>query len=110
MALRNENKKIKMDEGDYGLDLLFSLTGTDIEENDIVTFTIKTNPYSEVIYKKDYNLTKQGENYTFDLSFTKEESEILTAGIYCYSIKLYRNNEFLNTLVSNEDFTVEKGV
>lgn len=110
MALRNENKKIIMDEGDYGLDMLFSLNGEDIEENDIVKFTIKTNPYAKNVYQKDYNLIKQNDKYTFILNFTKEESELLKADCYHYGIKLYRNGKLLNTLIRDEKFIVNKGV
>lgn len=108
--LRAIGKTIIMDEGDYGLDIAFKITG-DVLVTDKIEFKIKENKYSkEILIKELLNLSNEDGKFIFILSFTSEESEKLLVGNYIYGIKQYRDNELLNTIIKAEPFMVEKGV
>ena len=108
--LKNQGKTIKMDEGDYGLDLTFRITGN-LLSTDTIKFIIKANEYSEEILCKEFsNLSEEDGEFVFVLSFSKEETSKLSAGDYKYGIKQYRDGEFLNTVIKSAAFKVEKGV
>ena len=111
--LRAEGKKIIMDEGDYGLSLPFKLSGNNILITDTIKFKIKKNIYDEeeaIIEKEFTNLSEEDGVIVFSLDFTKNDSNKLTANKYHYGLKQYRNGEFLNTIIKDGDFEVEKGV
>lgn len=108
--LRKEGDIIMMDEGDYGLSLPFKLSGN-VLATDKIKFRIKDNVYSDLIIEKEFtNLTEEDGKFLFELNFSKENSEKLKEGTYHYGIKQYRDDEFLNTIVDDEIFKVDKGV
>ena len=108
--LKFENNKIIMDENDYGLELPFNLSG-DVNAKDKIVFIIKENLcLKQHILKKEYENCKYEDGVlSFNLSFTKEESELLHEGKYVYVLKQYRGESFLNTIKKDGIFEVEKG-
>ena len=110
--LRSENKKIIMDECDYGLDLPFYLSG-DILKTDKIIFSIKkSSSQEEKIIRKEFtgdDFTEEDDKLIFNLSFTDEESSKLPAGKYVYMIHQCRECELHNTIVSDGIFEVDKG-
>lgn len=109
--LKAENKKIIMTEGDFGITLPLIFKG-DLEESDTIKFIIKkqTNDSNSVLIKDFDNLSIEDNTTTCNLSFTKEESELLKNGYYQYGIKQYRDGKLLNTIVTSNEFDVIKGV
>lgn len=110
--LRTIGKTIIMDEGDYGLDLPFKLSGKNILANDTIAFKIGYGLYSDkCIVKKEFNnLVEKDGKFVFVLNFDKNETELLKSGEYVYGLKQYRDGEFLNTIINCEKFIVNKGV
>ena len=108
MALLAEGRKILMNEGDYGVDLPFTMTGFEFEPNDKFLFSItKKGGTSKVLEKEYKNLTGDMTQFAFALSFTKEESSKLNKGVYDYSLVFLREDANIrSTVVSNEEFRV----
>ena len=95
-----------MNQGDYGVTLPFTVTGTEFQENDTFLFQIlKTG--GTVLEKSFNNLSEDLTKFAFSLSFTKDESNKLNKGAYTYNLIHIRNEDALrNTVISNEDFNV----
>ena len=108
--LKSENKRIIMDEGDYGINLPFKISG-DVSESDKFLFIIKKDHNQEEIIRKEYsNLSKDEEGkLSFDLCFDKEESMKLPVGYYIYIIRQCRDCELHNTIERNGEFQVKEG-
>ena len=108
--LRAEGKKIIMDEGDYGIKLPFKISG-DVLETDKFLFVIKKDHNKDEIIRKEYDLIKEEDNkFCFDLSFTKENSKLLTPGYYVYLIRQCRYHEVHNTVERDGEFEVREGL
>lgn len=104
-------KTITMDYGDYGLNLPITITKGDVSQTDVIKFTIAKTEYSDPIHETEYNDIQIIDGKpTFNISFTQEESEKLKEGTYVYGLKQYRNGQFLNTIVNQAQFIVDKGV
>jgi hypothetical protein len=99
-----ENNKISMTKGDYGIALPITITGIEIESGEQIIFYLKKTNNEEVLKKTFENL----KDNTFDLEFTKEESERLEIGTYLYNIDWYKENVFLGNIVKNEIFEVSE--
>ena len=99
-----ENNKISMTKGDYGIALPITITGIEIESGEQIIFYLKKTNNEEVLKKIFENL----KDNTFDLEFTKEESERLEIGTYLYNIDWYKENVFLGNIVKNEIFEVSE--
>ena len=110
--LRAEGKNITMDEGDYGLPLPIKITGENIQTTDVIQFKIKEMLDDNTIIKKEFsNLAEEEENtFVFVLDFTKNESDLMPSGHYHYSLKLYRKDELLNTIINEGYFEVKRVV
>lgn len=101
--IRTENKKIIMVEGDFGLALPITITGTEIASDETIKFIIENIGNTTIMTKEYKNIT----NNTFDLTFTKEESDLLKKGKYIYTIDWLKDNVFLGNVINNEIFEVE---
>lgn len=101
--IRAENKTIKMVEGDFGLPLPITVTGTTISNDETIKITIN-NMEKEEIFSQEY---KDIKNNTFDLIFTEEQSKELKEGMYTYSIDWFKGTTFLGNIVNGEMFEVE---
>ena len=99
-----ENNKISMTKGDYGIALPITIIGIEIESGEQIIFYLKKTNNEEVLKKIFEDL----KNNTFDLEFTKEESERLEIGTYLYNIDWYKENVFLGNIVKNEIFEVSE--
>ena len=99
-----ENNKISMTKGDYGIALPITITGIEIESGEQIIFYLKKTNNEEVLKKIFENL----KDNTFDLEFTKEESERLEIGTYLYNIDWYKENVFLGNIVKNEIFEISE--
>ena len=99
-----ENNKISMTKGDYGIALPITITGIEIESGEQIIFYLKKTNNEEVLKKIFEDL----KDNTFDLEFTKEESERLEIGTYLYNIDWYKENVFLGNIVKNEIFEVSE--
>lgn len=104
MLKSHENNKISMVEGDYGISLPLTINGITIDETDKLNFFIKDVKGEKKIIDQTY---EQIKNNTFDLKFSKEESDKLKVGKYRYAIDWYKENKFNCNIIKNNDFQVE---
>jgi len=81
---------IEMFEGDYGNVIMFNTF--DFKINDLIVVVFEKNIIEPKLYRVD------SEHFVFKLGLTKEESTKFKAGDYSFSVKQYRNNDFLDTL------------
>ncbi len=93
-----KGKKIVMNKGDYGLPIIFNLYGPLLQNGDVAKFIIGD------IIEKEYELSENDGKFSFVFSLTESESAKLTDDYYTYSVKAYRNGEYLDTLRDDEDF------
>lgn len=108
MALLAEGRKIRMNKGDYGIDLPFTITQFNFQPNDKVLFILKSNNSTSTLLEKTYtNLKDDTNKFSFALSFTEDESKKLDKGVYSYSLVFLREDDKIrSTIVSNEEFKV----
>lgn len=100
--VNEETKKIKMNKGDFGLFLIFTLD--EIQEGS--NFKLKIYNNEENILEKD--ITDVTGNQV-NLSLTKEESDKLNEGTYYWSFLQYIENTLQNTILIDKLFEVEAG-
>lgn len=98
------NNKIKMNEGDFGLTLPIGFT--EFLDGDSITVIIKD--------RKDENIKLLNKNFIvqnnkIDFILTEEETSKLKKGTYLYGIKQYRVGQLKNTIATDNIFEVEEG-
>ena len=97
-----DNQNISMTEGDYGLQLPITVSGTTFTENDVLKLTIKTSKNGTVILEKEYTPTQN----TISLELTESESALLGVGVYVYSLDWYQSDNFLCNIIALSCFKV----
>ena len=85
---------LSMVEGDYGIDLPFTIEGTNVSETDSIKFKFKKIT-GTVILEKDLSFTGNASA----LIFTEAESALFSVGLYIYSADWYHNGLFLCNVV-----------
>ena len=109
MAFKAKGTKIIMDAYDYGIQIPFDISDLEFEDGDTILFEIKKSKDSGAIISKEYtNESTDTDTFRFFLEFTKKESEQLYPGNYVYYLKHIRDGEVRDTLVSGEDFKINK--
>ena len=93
---------LSMAEGDYGIALPFSVTGTTLSASDSLRFTFKTSLNGVTILEKEYTTT----NNAAELILTEEESELFKVGRYVYRLDWYQNGLFMCNLIVCGSFKV----
>ena len=100
-----KNGNISMVEGDYGLELPITITGTIISSDETIELIIRDNS-GEIKIDKFYNNIVDN---TINFSLTKQESGKLTSNKkYFYSLDWYRNEDFLGNILNGLEFNVEE--
>ena len=98
---------LKMTEGDYGLQLPVTISGTTFTASDEVMFTLKDRVNGSTILTKTFaNI----EDNTFNLELTEAESAQLSVGKYVYSLDWYQNGNFMCNIVPVASFKVGEKV
>lgn len=105
--------EIKMIEGDYGVSLPITVCGAELLVNDVMKITIKDRVNGKEILSKIFNtfypapdMQSENKNNTFDLIFTKDDSDKLKTGAYVYILDWYQNNVFMCNIVPSAPFRV----
>lgn len=86
---------MKMAEGDYGLQLPMSISGTTFAASDTIRLTFKTAKNGETLLTKEYTPTEG--TITFEL--TEEESALFPVGSYVYCMDWYQSGNFLCNMI-----------
>lgn len=85
-----------MSEGDYGIKLPVTVSGTTLTASDSLRFTFKDSRNGKVLLVKEFaNI----EDNTVDLEFTQEESALFSFGNYVYSLDWYQDGNFQCNIV-----------
>ena len=87
---------IAMTEGDWGIELPITISGTTFTAQDEVLFTLKKRQNGEVLLEKTFS---DISNNTIKLKFTEVESKLLAEGSYVYSLDWYQNGVFLCNVI-----------
>ena len=94
---------IQITEGDFGIELPITVTGTTIGTSETLRFTFKSKVNGTVILEKDFTPVTQN---TVNLSFTEEESALFGVGCYVYMLDWYSNGVFMCNLIPVATFKV----
>ena len=87
---------LQMVEGDYGIQLPVTVSGTTLTASDSLRFVFKTAPNGETILTKEYtNITQN----TVNLELTDAESALFSVGNYFYSLDWYQSGVFMCNII-----------
>lgn len=107
-CIDEQDKKLEMIEGDFGLILPIELEVDDeetITPQDSFSIKIFKEINGQAIIEKNYS-NLQDNTINFQLS--KEESERLSAGRYFYDLDWYQGNIFLGNIIAKAYLTVRE--
>ena len=94
---------IQMAEGDYGIQLPITVSGTTLTASDALKITILTAKNGRVILEKEF--TDISEN-TANLELTEAESALFEPRVYVYRLDWYQDGQFMCNLISEAMFRV----
>ena len=97
-----KGKSIQMTEGDYGVSLPITISGTTFTASDEVKLTIKADVNGESVLEVVFSNI---QNNTVNLSLSESDSEKLKVGTYVYSLD-YQNNSFMCNIIAASPFKV----
>lgn len=95
-------KELRMAEGDFGIELPFSVSGVTFSESDVLKFTFKKKVNDAVILVKEYVPTENKAN----LVFTEDETALFPVGSYVYSLDWYQSGNFMCNIIAVSSFKV----
>ena len=98
-----KGKSIQMTEGDYGVSLPITISGTTFTASDEVKLTIKADVNGETVLEVVFSNI---QNNTVNLSLSESDSEKLKVGTYVYSLDWYQNNSFMCNIIAASPFKV----
>lgn len=90
--------------GDFGVILPVHVTGIQIGQNDSALFCVRKKAGNrELVLEKTIPVVP---NQDIQLILTEEDTALLSAGLYSYSLDLFRDGVFLCNLVALGSFKV----
>lgn len=96
-------QELKMVEGDWGIELPITISGTTFSASDEVKFTLKKSVNGDVLLTKTFNNISQN---TVNLELTEAESAALPVGKYVYVLDWYQNGAFMCNIIPDALFKV----
>ena len=94
---------LKMTEGDWGIQLPFTIHDVTFSNGDEIKITVKTKLNGETKIAKTYS--DISENKVM-FALTEAESELLPVGTYVYSIDWYHEGAFLCNIIPSASLKV----
>ena len=94
---------LKMVEGDWGIQLPVTVSGTTLTVSDELKLTIKTAINGDTIVSKTFTNIQQN---TVNLELTEGESALLPVGSYVYLLDWYQDGAFMCNIVPYALFKV----
>ena len=94
---------LKMVEGDWGIKLPVTVSGTTLTASDELKLTIKTAVNGDIIVSKDFSNISQN---TVDLELTEAESALLPVGTYVYLLDWFQDGAFMCNIIPFASFKV----
>lgn len=95
--------EIQMIEGDFGLQLPVTISGTTLTASDEILFTIKKKLNGDTVLSKTF--TNIVDN-TFNLEITETEKALLPVGDYVYSLDWFQDGAFMCNIIPCSAFKV----
>ena len=92
-----------MTEGDFGVELPITISGTTLAASDSVKLTIKKSVDGDVVLDKTFTNIS---NNTFNLVLTEAETALLPVGTYVYVLDWYQSGTFMCNIIERADFKV----
>lgn len=86
---------LQMAEGDYGLTLPITISGTELTAADTIKLTIKAAKDGEAIIEREMIPTDNTVSFTI----TAAETALLTVGVYVYALDWYRGGQFMCNII-----------
>lgn len=87
---------LQMAEGDYGLALPISISGTTLGAQDSIKLTFKTAVNGDEILSKTFDGITDN---TVSLELTEAESALFPVGQYVYRLDWYQNGNFMCNII-----------
>lgn len=87
---------LQMAEGDYGLKLPVTVSGTTLASGDSLLFTFKDKLNGTTILTKNYDSFTDN---SVDLEFTEAESALFPVGTYAFSLDWYQDGNFMCNVI-----------
>lgn len=101
------NKRITMNEGDYGEKIIFNVTSGNILETDTVLFVIENKATKEDIISKEMTISEN----KLEVALSQEESlKLKKEETYLWGILQKRDGMLVDTLEINNSFEVVRGL
>lgn len=94
---------LKMVEGDWGIQLPVTVSGTTLTASDELKLTIKTAINGDTIVSKTFTNIQQN---TVNLELTEAESALLPVGTYVYLLDWYQDGAFMCNIIPSAQFKV----
>ena len=94
---------LKMVEGDWGIQLPVTVSGTTLTASDELKLTIKTALNGDTIVSKAFTNIQQN---TVNLELTEAESALLPVGSYVYLLDWYQSGAFMCNIIPSALFKV----
>lgn len=90
------SQNLMMTEGDFGIQLPVTISGTQFAENDAVKFVIKSEINGDPILEKEFTSIQRN---TVNLVLTEAESALLPVGTYIYNLDWYSSGSFMCNII-----------
>lgn len=103
MAWEVSGINIEMAEGDYGVMLPVTVTGTTLAAGDALRFTFKDKLNGNVILVKEFSEITEN---TVNLELTEQETALFPVGDYVYSLDWYQSGNFMCNIIKCSAFRV----
>ena len=97
------NQNLTMTEGDFGLRLPVTISGTQFAANDTVRIEIKDQMNGTVILEKEFT---DIQHNTVTLELTEAESALFPVGQYVYNMDWYQSGAFMCNIIRAAVFKV----
>lgn len=94
---------LQMAEGDYGVSLPVTVSGTTLTNNDTLRFTFLAAKNGRTILEKEYVGNAQN---TVNLVLTESESALFTPKCYVYRLDWYQSGSFMCNVIPEAVFKV----
>ena len=94
---------LKMVEGDWGIQLPVTESGTTLTASDELKLTIKTAINGDTIVSKTFTNIQQN---TVNLELTEAESALLPVGSYVYLLDWHQDGAFMCNIIPSAQFKV----
>ena len=98
-----QGMSLQMAEGDYGIELPVTISGTTLSAADSLKFVFLTEKNKQPILEKEF--TNISDN-TINLELTEAEAALFAPRMYVYRLDWYQNGQFMCNLISEAMFRV----